>query len=209
MLTLVRHGETQNNREGRLQGRTDIALTDVGRAQATAVARMIGASVHPEGGVVRIMSSPLRRAYETASIIANTLQREVEIDDRLIEIDYGIWEGRVFQEVLRDEDPLWRTDPTFAPPGGESVEQVVERVADFVREILPEDAPSEQLVIAVSHVSPIKAAVTYALSIDPMRSWQMHLDLASITRLGRRRNALVLQTFNETLHLDAEVSSRR
>lgn len=201
MLFLVRHGETQNNREGRLQGRVDTPLTELGRTQAEAVANVCAHHVQQHGGLVRVVTSPLARAVETAEIIAARVWGEVSLDERLTEIDYGAWEGRIFQEVLRDEDAAWRTDPTFAPPGGESIERVAARVAAFVQSALPEGDDQSVLTIAVSHVSPIKAAVTHVLGVDPMRAWQMHLDLASLTRLGRHRNTLVLRAFNETEHL--------
>jgi broad specificity phosphatase PhoE len=188
----VRHGQTAVNRSGRLQGRTDPALTPLGVAQAGRLAALL-ASEAP----VAVRTSPLRRAATTAEAIAASAGVAVEPDDRLVELDYGDWDERVIADIPRADWDRWRADPAFAPPGGESLRDVSDRVAAFCDEHL-----AEGLVVAVSHVSPIKAAVAWALHADETASWRMHLDLASITRIGGRAHTAALVTFNETAHLD-------
>ena len=146
-----------------------------------------------------MVSSPLVRARETAEAIAARHAVTIEIDDRLIELDYGAWDGVPLADIAPEDWAAWRADPAFAPPGGESLTSVNARVASFCTDVLGDD-----LVVAVSHVSPIKAAVCCALGIDERATWRMQLGLASVTRVGGRpdRGASLL-SYNETGHLAA------
>ena len=179
MIAFVRHGQTELNRRGRLQGRLDAPLSALGAEQAAALAR--GFASDP---IARVLASPLQRARETASAIAAPHGLTVEVDDRLIELDYGEWDGLALTDVSPDSWALWRDDPNFAPPGGERLSDVTARVVSFCTDVLTDD-----LVIAVSHVSPIKAAVCAALGVDERTTWRMQLDVASVTRIGRRPDA--------------------
>jgi alpha-ribazole phosphatase len=176
LIALVRHGQTAVNRAGRLQGRVDVALNELGTQQAA----QLGAAFAAEP-VTRVISSPLQRARDTAAPIARAHALAVDSDDRLVEIDYGEWDERGLREIGPEEWERWRGDPKFAPPGGESLARVTERVVDFCNEYL-----GDELVVAVSHVSPIKSAVCWALGVDESATWRMFLDLASVSRIGRR-----------------------
>ncbi len=189
MIAFVRHGETASNRAGLLLGRADPPLTEKGRAQANAVAAALASGLAP----LAVVTSPLLRAVETATAIASQFGLDIERDERLIELDYGEWDERGFGDVPADELRAWRADPTFVPPGGESLVSVQERVAECAAEIL--ERAGNGLVVAVSHVSPIKAAVAWALGAGPAISWRMRLDLGSITRVD---TGPTLLTFNET-----------
>jgi broad specificity phosphatase PhoE len=189
MLVFARHGETPPNREGLLLGRADPPLTDRGRAQADDLARRLATR-----GPTKVVTSPLRRARDTASPIAAACGVPVEIDERLIEIDYGEWEGRPFAALDADIVARWHRDPHLVPPGGESLWTVAARMAAFCADTLDDETPGA--VVAVSHVSPIKAAVTWALRVSPELAWRMRLDVASLTRIAR---GPVLLSFNETL----------
>lgn len=188
MIVFVRHGETVPNRAGLLLGRSDPVLTERGREQSAALAATI-ARLRP-GSVV---SSPLGRTYETASIIAAECGLDVEIDQRLIEIDYGDWEGKPLTELAVDAATRWRADADFAPPGGESLHAVGRRVRSFCEERL-----DEHTVVAVSHVSPIKAAVCWTFDVGDEVAWRMRLDVASMTRIGVTPAGPVLLGLNET-----------
>lgn len=190
MIALVRHGETATNRAGRLLGRADPPLTDTGSEQAAALATRFAAGPTP----VAIVASPLQRAVDTAAVIAAQFEVDVEIEDRLVEIDYGEWDERGFEDVPADEMRRWRADPTFAPPGGESLAAVQARAAACGDELL--ERAGDGLVVAVSHVSPIKAIVAWSLGVGPEIAWRMRLDLASVTRVDRGPTLL---TFNEVL----------
>jgi broad specificity phosphatase PhoE len=176
VIAFVRHGQTELNRGGRLQGRIDAPLSEFGGEQVAALAR--GFASEP---VARVLSSPLRRARDTAAAIAARHGLVVEVDDRLIEIDYGSWDGLALTDVSPDDWASWRHDPEFAPPGGERLSDVTARVLSFCADALTDD-----LVVAVSHVSPIKAAVCGALGVDDRVTWRMQLEVASVTRIGRR-----------------------
>jgi broad specificity phosphatase PhoE len=141
-----------------------------------------------------VLTSPLRRARDTASPIAAERGAPVEVDERLIEIDYGDWEGQPFATLDATVVARWRSDPDLAPPGGESLAAVAGRVAAFCEEWLRVE--SAGVIVAVSHVSPIKAAVTWTLGVSPELAWRMRLDVASLTRVDR---GPVLLSFNETL----------
>ena len=198
MLILVRHGQTAINAEGRLQGRVDPELTDVGRVQAAALAPVVA-------GAARVVCSPARRARDTAALLG----LPVEVDERWVEIDYGVLDGLAFGEVPPDVWHRWRTDPTWAPEGGESLDDVGRRVAEACEELLPgagsgsrSGSDSDGDVVVVSHVSPIKAAVAWALGVPQTVSSRMFLGLASVCRIDRGPSgAPTLRTFNETAHL--------
>jgi probable phosphoglycerate mutase len=147
-----------------------------------------------------VLTSPVQRASATAHEIAAVVGAPTEVDDRLVEIDYGEWDGKPLGSVSRAQWARWRDDPAFAPPGGESLMAVAERVASFCTERLHADST----VVAVSHVSPIKAAVAWALGADTDATWRMHLDVASVTRIDRRGDGPPLLTgYNDTSHLHA------
>jgi broad specificity phosphatase PhoE len=194
VILFVRHGQTEVNRAGRFQGRHDAALTPLGVAQADALGRALAALP-----IARVLASPLSRAQRTAAAIAGPHGLAVELDERLVELDYGTWDQRALADVTQQEWSAWRADPGFSPPGGESLLDVRARVAQLLDDLLGDD-----VVVAVSHVSPIKAAVCVALGVDERATWRMHLDIASITRIGLRGTAPYLASFNETAHL-AEV----
>ena len=188
MLILVRHGRTDLNARGLLQGRLDPSLDEVGYAQAAELAKVLG-------HVDRVISSPLRRARETADAIASS----VEVDERWIELDYGELDGLAVSSVGADVWDRWRSDLTFEPPGGESLHTLSHRVLDACHALVEE--ASERDVVVVSHVSPIKIAVTWALGVGAETGWRTHLDAASITRVVVGPRGPLLRTFNETGHL--------
>ena len=193
MLILVRHGETAVNTEGRLQGQVATTLTERGREQAACLAVAV-AALEP----VAVVSSPLRRARETAAAIGAATGLDVEIDERLTELHYGDWEGSRFGDLPEGTFDTWRADPTFAPPGGESLVDLRTRVVPCLEALLDRERP----VVAVSHVSPIKAAVSWALGVGDETTWRMHLNVASISRVDRRPGGdPLLAGFNETTHL--------
>jgi probable phosphoglycerate mutase len=193
VIAFVRHGQTAVNASGRLQGRLDAPLSELGLGQARALAE-----VFVSERVTRVVTSPLVRARHTADEIAAKHGLTVDVDDRLIELDYGDWDGLAMADVAAEAWASWRADPAFAPPNGESLARVRARIADFCRDALTD----ARHLVAVSHVSPIKAAVCVALDVDERATWRMQLGLASITRVGARPDgSLYLLSYNETTHL--------
>jgi probable phosphoglycerate mutase len=196
VILFVRHGETALNRDGRLQGRIDLELSERGGEQVARVAQRF-----VPGSVARVYTSPLRRAQQTAEAIAAVSDADVEIDERLVELDYGEWDGKPLTEMRTPRGEMWFADPTFAPPGGESLVAVTARVEAFCGDRLRPDGGEP--IAAVSHVSPIKAAVIWALGVDERATLRMQLGLASITTIGARSNgAPYLVAFNDCAHLE-------
>ena len=190
MLVLVRHGRTEANASGLLLGRADPPLDDLGREQAAALAASVA-------GARRVVCSPLRRARETAA----ALGLRVEVDERWIELDYGELDGRPLGEVPADLWRRWRSDVGFAPPGGESLAALGARVRTACDDLAGETAEAD--VVVVSHVSPIKAAVAWALGVGDELSWRLHLAPASVTRIAVRDGYGVLTSFNWTVPASA------
>jgi broad specificity phosphatase PhoE len=189
-LVFVRHGQTEANRNGVLLGRLDPPLNDAGREQAGVVAARV-AALAPS----RVFTSPLVRAMQTAEIVAVACGLDVSVDDRLIEVDYGEYDGVSLAELPEELVWKWRNDADFAPPGGESLASVGKRMGEYTSEVL--DSLVAGPVVAVSHVSPIKAAVLWALGLPDLYAWRLRLDNASITRLAPGPDGPVLLSFNE------------
>lgn len=184
MLIVVRHGRTAENLAGRLLGRHDAVLDEVGEQQAAAVAEWIGE-------VGRVVSSPLTRARRTAEAFGV----DVDVDDRWIELDYGELDTRNPAEVAGEVWTRWREDPHFAPPGGESLHDLGVRVRAAAEELLLEAADHD--VVVVTHVSPIKAVLSWALGGIDQVAFRTRVGQPSVTRIAAGPHGPVLQSFNE------------
>jgi len=148
MIYLVRHGETEFNRERRLQGHVDSPLTELGRRQAEAVARGLGALIGDAGGW-RIAASPLGRTLRTAEIIAERLGiTQIEPEPRLIELSWGPWDGRLRAELAQAAPAFAASNWAFDAPTGETYAEVCGRLGGWLAGLPPE---GERRVIAVSH----------------------------------------------------------
>lgn len=189
MLILVRHGRTEANASRLLQGRRiDPGLDDLGRRQAAALAATLPAVAH-------VVASPLRRTRETAAAFG----RPVDLDERWIELDYGALDGTPLSEVPASLWAAWQADIDFRPEGGESLAELGHRVRSAAEEIVEEAGRHD--VVVVTHVSPIKAALAWALGVGDEVAWRSFVAPASITRVSTapRRS---LHAFNVTAHLD-------
>lgn len=193
MLTIVRHGRTEANRAGLLLGRMDVDLDPLGAAQAAAVARAVGPAD-------LVISSPLARARATAA----AWDAPVQVDDRWIELDYGDFDGTPVRGVDAALWRRWRSDVAFAPPGGESLHALGVRVRAACEDVV--DAARDGHVVVVTHVSPIKAAVAWAMGVGDEVSWRMFVAPASVTRIAVGERGPSLHGFNDLAHL-ADVGS--
>lgn len=190
MLILVRHGQTDANVRGLLCGRADPPLTDVGCGQARALAAVLPRPA-------RIVSSPLGRARQTASVLAGACGgggTDVELDPRWIEMDYGDLDGTAAADVDERTRRRWHADPDWAPPGGEPLAAVGTRVRAACAELAGAAARGD--VVVVSHVSPIKAAVAWALGVDDAVAWRMFLADAAVCRIDTSGPAPLLRAFS-------------
>lgn len=191
-LYVVRHGRTEANARGVLLGRLDVPLDDMGRAQAQALAAAIGP-------VDRVVSSPLTRARETAA----AFDGDAQIDDRLIELDYGELDGRALRDVPAETWASWRADVEFRPPGGESLADLDRRVRAALDELAGGEGGDDERIVVVSHVSPIKAAIAWALRVGVEITWRLYVAPASISRIELSPTGPVVRSFNEVAHLEA------
>lgn len=190
MLIVVRHGRTEANASGLLLGRRlDPALDELGRRQAAAVAAALP-------GAARVISSPLQRAQETAAAFG----RPVEVDERWIELDYGELDGTPLRDVPADVWAAWRADPSLSPGGGESLVDLGVRVRAACTDLAEEAERTD--VIVVTHVSPVKAALAWALDVGDEVSWRAYVAPASITRIATVGARSSLHAFNVCTHLD-------
>lgn len=150
MILLLRHGETFWNRERRVQGRMESDLTPRGERQAIAMAALVADLVAREDGPWRLVASPIGRAWRTAEAVAAATGLAVEADDRLMEICCGDWEGRLWDDIRKDDPHRGYDGERFfgAPGGGETFEDVMARAAGWLADLPPEP---DRRVIAVSH----------------------------------------------------------
>lgn len=134
-IYLIRHGQTDWNLEGKIQGRHDISLNETGRRQAELLAE--GMKKRP---VVQIFSSRQKRAYETAKAIGKSQNVGVTVIDGLEEVEFGEWEGMTWDEISRKypkEFEIWCSEPAkITPPGGESRPQIYDRVKRALKEVV-------------------------------------------------------------------------
>ena len=182
-LVLLRHGETTMTAERRFSGSggADPGLTELGREQAVRAAAALAA----RGEVDAVVTSPMRRARETAAVAADELGLEVTVDDDLRETAFGAWDGRTFAEVRAGwpaEHDRWVSSPEVAPPGGESAAEVAVRVA-HARDRLLADHP-RRTVLVVTHVTPVKTLVRLALDAPAHAVYRMELRPASLTEIA-------------------------
>jgi probable phosphoglycerate mutase len=177
-LLLLRHGQTALSVHRRYSGRGNPELTELGRYQAAAAAGYLA----QRGGISAVVSSPLQRAYDTATAAAKALGLDVSVDDDLIETDFGAWEGLTFIEAAERDPDLhrrWLRDTRTKPPGGESFDQALDRVQRARERIIA--AHQGATVLVVSHVTPIKMLLRLALDAGPGILYRLHLDLASLS----------------------------
>ncbi len=171
-LLLVRHGATDATEEGRFSGSSGAELSEQGRWQAARLGERLARQ-----NIARIYTSPLSRAFDTASIIAGHCRLEPVTREALREIGHGHWEGLQREEVERqfpEEYAAWEADPfTFAPAGGESGVAVLARALPVIREMVTAH-PGEQLVV-VSHKATLRLVLSSLLGFDA-RGYRDRLD---------------------------------
>lgn len=197
---VLRHGETPLSIERRYAGIGDIPLTEHGIAQAQAAA----AALARRGDIEVIISSPLKRARQTAAEVAAVVGAEVHEDEGFREVDFGDWEGLTFAEARErwpDHINAWLADPAVAPPGGESMAAAARRVREAKERIL--DQYRGRTVLIVTHVTPIKVLVRLALLAPHEAMFRMHLETACLSWIDWYDDGpAVLRSFNDVAHLD-------
>ena len=188
-LILVRHGETDWNRDRRWQGHADTPLNERGRTQARALAEELAGV-----DVAAVYASDLARARETAEIIAARVGRPVTVDPRLREVHIGGWSGLTMAEIetrYPEELERWLAgDPEHTFDGGETYAAMGERVVSAVEGIAARH-PDEEVVV-VLHGGPIRALFAHVAGItyEEQRHRRAHLDNCGVVRIAVRDGVL-------------------
>jgi probable phosphoglycerate mutase len=196
---LVRHGVTEYSLAKRFAGRSDLPLTALGVEQAAQAADRVAAL----GPVDALVCSPLLRTRQTAAALGERLGIEPVVDEGMIELDYGDWDGYTFDEIRQsspDELQRWLADPAVAPPAGESLTQLTRRVRRSRDRLLA--GHEGRTVAVVTHVSPIKCLVQLALDAPAAAVHRMFLSPASVSVIDYFADGPVsLRSYNDTAHL--------
>ena len=194
---LIRHGETDWNAQGRFQGRKDIGLNDEGTSQAqltSKVASKIGKAV--------IWCSPLSRALHTAKPLAQKGGYEIFIEENLIEIDHGKWEGLHAEEVKRffpESFELWHKQPDKVQmPGGESLQEVQERALAALSKIKQN---GEEQAIIISHDAVLKCLLCHWLELPLSSFWRFRLANCSVSIVEEENGQVTIPMLGDICHL--------
>ncbi len=183
LLTLLRHGETDYNAKSLFQGRVDEPLNAVGEEQAKRAAASIGE-------VDRVITSPLQRAKKTAEAFGIT----PDVNEQWIECNFGEWEGHPISSVDSDKWERYKTDLSYKPPGGESIQEVNQRVFTSLENL---SIGEEEHLLIVTHTLPIKSAFHWVLGVE-IPILRTRLSTASYTQIGFFGDERILLNFNVT-----------
>ncbi|MGW7536395.1 histidine phosphatase family protein [Amycolatopsis sp. NPDC054798] len=194
-LLLWRHGETDYNAAGRMQGHLDSALTPVGWNQARFAVPAL-ARFAPE----LVIASDLRRATDTATVLTEAIGVPLQIDKRLRETHLGEWQGLTGAEVdegYPGDRQLWRADAAWAPPGGESRVEVAERAAEVVDDLMQPNSDAGESVLLASHGGLILALTAKLLGL-PVEVWPSLGGIMNChwVELGHREGKWRLHAYN-------------
>jgi phosphoserine phosphatase len=195
-LILVRHGETLSNRENRVQGITDLDLSDYGRMQAERLAESLKSEP-----IERIVSSPLKRACETARAISRFHGAMIEADHNLQEMNHGDFENLTINELRERHKSIlgqWDVDPaSVIMPNGESLHGLQKRAWGAIEGIIKTARNS----IVVTHNMTIKTILCKIQGLDMLHIRKMQVDLASKTLVEFRSGKGAIVMLNDTSHL--------
>jgi phosphoserine phosphatase len=200
-IILTRHGHVDGIKPPRFRGRADVPLTALGVAQANATARRIAAISRPTA----IYTSPMSRCMATGEAIARACGVPSQVLDQLNDLDYGSWQWKTHDEIRRafaEQYATWHTTPQmFRFPQGESLQDLVSRAADVLRNVLQRHR--DQTVILVSHDSVNRALLTQVLD-QPLSAYsRIVIEPCGITEIELVDNIARVLRVNETQHLGA------
>jgi len=202
-VIIIRHGETEENRLDIFRGRLDVKLNQNGLRQALEVGRALKGK-----DMVKIYSSPLVRAMETAKAVAKEHKLEVEVAEGFNNINLGKWQGLPKEEVRKNYPELWEKwiyhTENLVIPGGESVGMVRDRAFTALRDLIKENRGKTFAV--VSHRCVIKVLLTAVLNIKEKYFWKIYVDNASYSIVEHREDrGFTLTLLNEACHLSQKV----
>ena len=199
-LILARHGETDWNRDNRIQGHSDIGLNERGKEQARCLASQLKEEI-----ITAIYTSPLRRAWETALTIAEFHQLPVQVEPDLAELDVGEMDGLTFEQMRNKYGDIlreWVRDAgPVKMPQGESLEELQGRAWAAIQRMLQKHP--EGTVIVVSHNFAISTIICQAIGLALCDFRKLGLSVASISMLDlTERGGARLMLLNDTCHLN-------
>jgi len=201
-LLLVRHGETDWNCRGLIQGQLDVPLNARGRDQARRLAERLA-----DEPVIAAYASDLSRAWETARILVASRGIPLTPEPRLREVAFGRWEKQTFDHVRREEPALWHSwcegPPTVAPEGGEPLEAVSKRLLDWLADL--QSRHSQGTVLAVSHGAVLRVLLCLLLDAPPYRYLRFRLDSVALSVVLLDGQARRIALVNDTRHLASSV----
>ena len=190
-IYLIRHGSTNLNEKGVYQGWSNEPLNEKGRKRAKILAAKIKASTN---GLNNLYSSDLKRAEETADIFTDVFEISIKWDSNLRELDYGKWEGRSYQELLKN-DPHnipWDEPEKFDPPDGETIEELRERVLRSWNRIINQRGKTA----VISHSGPIKLIIIDCIRASLAGFWRLSVDPGSVSKIIFYDKSPVLSRLN-------------
>jgi alpha-ribazole phosphatase len=198
-LYLVRHGETESNRERKYTGWTESPLSEQGILQAERAAQYLA-----DKNIDALYCSDLDRALQTARIIGSASGLQPRVTSKLREIHFGRWEGMTFNEIQAswgDRINHWLDDPfRRSAPEGETLEKVCRRMQTFL-DTVSRSYPDGNRVVAVSHGGSIRALLSHVMGLDPKKFWDLKIDNASVSLVKFDGFQHKLIYYNKTAHL--------
>ena len=198
-IILVRHGHVDWIAPERFRGRAELALSDLGRQQARALANYIAKTWRLDA----IYTSPLGRCRDTSAAIAAPFRLEPQVADALCDIDYGEWQGLTREQAKErwpDEIELWFRAPHLAAiPGGETLPVLLSRAAAALRKILR--VHNSGTVVLVGHDSVNRVLLLFALELPLWKYWHLRQDPCSLNELFFENDVFVIGSINQTQHL--------
>lgn len=204
-IILIRHGETLWNRERRMQGQTDTALSDIGRAQAGALGERLARTA-----LAALYSSDLTRARDTAHAIAQRTGHDIVTDVRLRERRFGIFEGLTYGEMSVRHPEEWQRfqsrDPDYVIPGGECAREFNARCLDCLTEIAERHEGGHVVVVTHGLVLDALYRAAHGLTLDTPRP--VPLLNASLNGFGYRERAWRMSFWGDVAHLETVAVTR-
>jgi broad specificity phosphatase PhoE len=200
MIYLIRHGQTEWNRDRIFRGHKDLPLSKEGKIQAAKTARWLR-----ERDISVVYSSPLVRAFETASVIAAECRCPVVKEEGIIDLDFGDWEGNTFDRVKKNDPEqyrLYRYEPERCTiPGGESLKGCYERAFRCFLHIAAKHVEDGSQWAMVSHRVILKLLLIGILGLSLSAFWKIALDTCSICGVEPRGGGFIIRGINSRCHL--------
>lgn len=198
-LYLIRHGQSEWNKLGKVQGQINTSLTDLGKTQAKAIGNRL-----LDEGIDIIYASDLNRAFDTASIIGQEINKPVIASEPIREINFGVWEGLTgieIREKYKDEHNIWLNDPeSMKLDGAETLEVLKDRVMKWINPII--DEGSDKNIVIVSHSATLKVLLLGLLDIPLVHYKNITISNVGLNIIECRDYNKVLTKLNDISHLE-------